>query len=113
MQRYFIKLSYDGTNYHGWQSQDNACTVQSEIENALSTLLTSKINITGAGRTDTGVHAREYYAHFDFEKFLNNDELNDLTYRLNSIFPSDMISFIFSIISELCSIEKGVSSLLV
>ena len=70
MPRYFIKLSFDGTCYHGWQAQENANTVQSEIEKALSVLLSSKIEITGAGRTDAGVHAREYYAHFDIESLI-------------------------------------------
>lgn len=63
--RYFLRLSYDGSPYHGWQSQPNAVSVQSELERALSTLLRSPVAITGAGRTDTGVHARRMYAHFD------------------------------------------------
>ena len=56
--RYFIKLAYNGTNYHGWQSQPNASSVQETLEKALSLLLKSKIEIVGAGRTDTGVHAK-------------------------------------------------------
>ena len=67
-KRFFIHLSFKGTNYHGWQSQDNAITVQSELEKALSAILSEKIEVTGAGRTDTGVHAREYYAHFDLQE---------------------------------------------
>ena len=63
--RYFIQFSYNGTNYHGWQIQQNSNTVQAEINKALSTLLQEEILVTGAGRTDTGVHAKQLYAHFD------------------------------------------------
>lgn len=65
--RYFLKLAYNGAPFHGWQSQPNAISVQATIENALSTILRKKIPIVGAGRTDTGVHARVMYAHFDIE----------------------------------------------
>lgn len=64
-QRYFIELAYDGTNYHGWQVQQNAVSVQELLNKALSTLLRLPIETTGCGRTDTGVHATEYFAHFD------------------------------------------------
>lgn len=77
--RYFLRLSYNGKNYHGWQSQPNAVSVQQEIEEALSVVTRLPISITGAGRTDAGVHAREMYAHFDIpspieekSKFLNS-----------------------------------------
>lgn len=63
--RYFLRLSYNGENFHGWQSQPNAIGVQSVIEEALSTVTRFPISIVGAGRTDAGVHAREMYAHFD------------------------------------------------
>ncbi len=63
--RYFIRLSYNGAAYHGWQSQPNAVSVQQKIEGALSTVLRIPVTIVGAGRTDAGVHAREMYAHFD------------------------------------------------
>jgi tRNA pseudouridine38-40 synthase len=63
-QRYFIELAYDGNNYHGWQAQPNAITVQEVLETALSTLLRQPIETIGCGRTDTGVHAKEYFAHF-------------------------------------------------
>ena len=65
--RFFIELSYKGTNYHGWQIQPNANSVQAEINNALSTLLNTKIEVMGAGRTDAGVHAKQMFAHFDTE----------------------------------------------
>jgi len=64
-QRYFIELAYDGTNYHGWQLQPNAVTVQELLNKGLSTLLRQPIETTGCGRTDTGVHAKEFFAHFD------------------------------------------------
>lgn len=67
MSRYFITFSYDGTNYHGWQIQPNANTVQQELQRALSILLRKEIEVVGAGRTDTGVHARKMAAHFDWE----------------------------------------------
>ncbi|RFZ83377.1 tRNA pseudouridine(38-40) synthase TruA [Mucilaginibacter terrenus] len=63
-QRYFIELAYDGTKYHGWQIQPNAVTVQELLNKALSTLLRQPIETTGCGRTDTGVHARKFFAHF-------------------------------------------------
>jgi tRNA pseudouridine38-40 synthase len=88
MVRYFIKLAYDGTKYHGWQIQENANTVQAELEQKISIMLGKSINVVGCGRTDTGVHAREYFAHFDIEK-LPFDE-NDLTYKLNRFLPSDI-----------------------
>jgi tRNA pseudouridine38-40 synthase len=66
-QRYFIELAYDGTNYHGWQIQQNAVSVQEELNKALTTILRQSVETTGCGRTDTGVHAREFFAHFDVE----------------------------------------------
>ena len=67
-QRYFIELAYDGTRYHGWQSQPNAVGVQQLVDKALSTVFRTQIETTGAGRTDTGVHARQLFAHFDVEE---------------------------------------------
>ena len=80
--RYFIKLAYKGTKYHGWQIQPNANTVQHEVNQSLSTLLGVEIQCTGCGRTDTGVHASEFYAHFDLEKTIENTQKT--TYKLNS-----------------------------
>jgi tRNA pseudouridine38-40 synthase len=65
MQRYFIRFSYDGTNYHGWQFQPNAVSVQEVMTNVLQKLFGPDTSITAAGRTDTGVHAKTMYAHFD------------------------------------------------
>jgi tRNA pseudouridine38-40 synthase len=64
-QRYFLRLSFKGTNYHGWQLQENAETIQGILENVISLKLSESISLTGAGRTDTGVHASNYYAHFE------------------------------------------------
>lgn len=63
--RYFMRLSYNGEGFHGWQSQPNAVSVQQTLEEALSTICRLPVSLTGAGRTDAGVHAREMYAHFD------------------------------------------------
>lgn len=87
--RYFIQLSYKGTNYHGWQIQPNAISVQEILTKAFSTLLKEDIEITGAGRTDTGVHALNYIAHFDSQ---NNQLHSDLKflYKINSFLPKDI-----------------------
>lgn len=85
--RYFFEISYDGTNYHGWQKQPNSNTIQETIENCLSTIAKQKIDIVGAGRTDSGVHAREMIAHFDFN---DNVDLIKLSHQLNSFLPNDI-----------------------
>lgn len=85
--RYFVAFSYFGQAYHGWQRQPNASTVQQILEESLSTLLKSPINLVGAGRTDAGVHATNMYAHFDFQEI---NSLTDLTYRLNAFLPEDI-----------------------
>ena len=88
--RYFIKLAYKGTNYHGWQYQPNATSVQENLNKALQVILNSEINIMGAGRTDTGVHAKEMYAHFDFETPIN---IQTLIHKLNSFLPKDIVIY--------------------
>lgn len=82
-----MNLEFDGTNYHGWQQQPNAITVQEVLDNALTTLLGTDISVTGAGRTDAGVHATEMVAHFDYADVINEDTLR---YKLNSYLPSDI-----------------------
>ena len=72
--RYFLELSYFGKQYHGWQTQPNAISVQETVEQALKTILRQPIAIVGAGRTDAGVHASQIFAHFDIEKPLNEEE---------------------------------------
>jgi len=88
MQRYFIQLSYDGTNYHGWQIQPNGITVQEVLEKVLSTLAREEISVTGAGRTDTGVHASFFVAHFDSGK--ENLDAQKTIYSLNCMLPFDI-----------------------
>jgi tRNA pseudouridine38-40 synthase len=90
--RYFIKISYNGKDYNGWQIQGNTPTVQKELNSALSIILKSDIHTTGAGRTDTGVHASEFYAHFDLphpNPLLKTGEGN-LIYKINGILPPDI-----------------------
>lgn len=86
--RYFIYLSYNGKNYCGWQIQPNGITVQEEIEKALSTILRHPVSITGAGRTDTGVHAALMVAHFDIENPLM--DIAQLGEKLNRLLPRDI-----------------------
>lgn len=86
--RYFITLSYDGAAYCGWQRQPDAPTVQQTLEQALSTLLREPIEVVGAGRTDTGVNAAYYVAHFDCEKGI--EDCAKLVYKLNLILPHDV-----------------------
>lgn len=88
-KRYFLKLSYDGTNYHGWQRQPNSHSVQEEIEAALRKLLRQERVVTvGCGRTDTGVHAREFYMHFNAENPDMNKE--EILFKLNMMLPHDI-----------------------
>lgn len=86
--RYFAELSYKGTSYCGWQRQPNARSVEQTIEEALTTLLREEIDIVGAGRTDTGVHAAFYVAHFDTSRPIDKPE--DFVYHLNSLLPEDV-----------------------
>ena len=86
--RYFITLSYDGAAYCGWQRQPDAPTVQQTLEQALSTLLREPIEVVGAGRTDTGVNASYYVAHFDCQKGV--EDCAKLVYKLNLILPHDV-----------------------
>ena len=88
MSRYFVTLSYDGTRYHGWQIQPNGDSVQARLQEALSTLLRATVGVTGAGRTDTGVHARMMVAHFDWEG--EALDCQQLAYKLNRLLPYDI-----------------------
>lgn len=93
--RYFIELSYNGSAYHGWQNQPKEISVQEVIENALSLLLKETVSIMGAGRTDTGVHAQQMFAHFDIDFEF---DMTDLVYKLNSFLPKDIaIQTIFKV----------------
>lgn len=90
-QRYFIELAYKGTHFHGWQFQPNAVSVQECLDKALSTITREQISVTGAGRTDTGVHASYFVAHFDSEK--SNLDHPDFAHKLNSFLNKDIAIF--------------------
>ena len=85
--RYFVTFSYDGSRYHGWQIQPNGDSVQAQLQRALSLLLRSEIAVTGAGRTDAGVHARMMVAHFDYAADI---DCMQLAYKLNKLLPWDI-----------------------
>lgn len=87
-KRYFIFFSYNGTNYHGWQNQCNACSVQSVLEEKMSLLFRTPIELTAAGRTDAGVHALLMVAHFDAINIPFT--LPQLIFKLNQMLPSDI-----------------------
>ncbi len=95
--RYFIELAYKGTNFHGWQIQPDAISVQEVLEKALSTKLQEGISVTGAGRTDTGVHASFFVAHFDTQKEFDSIKL---IYGLNNLVGKDIS------VSKLYPVEK-------
>ncbi len=88
--RYFIELAYKGTNYHGWQVQPNAITVQELIHKAFSTIFRCEIEAVGAGRTDSGVHAEQQFAHMDLENEFNVEET---IYKVNAILPDDVVIY--------------------
>jgi tRNA pseudouridine38-40 synthase len=85
--RYFIEFAYKGTKYHGWQMQPNAISVQEILTAALALILNTPINLVGAGRTDTGVHAKQMFAHFDYEHIIDNQYI---IYKLNAYLPKDI-----------------------
>ncbi|MTG98127.1 tRNA pseudouridine(38-40) synthase TruA [Myroides sp. BIT-d1] len=88
--RYFLEFSYNGTHYHGWQLQPNAKTVQETLTRAISTLLRTPIELIGAGRTDAGVHAKQMFAHFDYEADFDK---NSLIQKMNSFLPEDIVVY--------------------
>jgi len=97
--RYFIECSYRGTNYSGWQIQENAISIQSEIENTLRTLLKYKIAITGSSRTDAGVHAVQQMAHFEMKVEIS--DCDNLVYRMNKLLPFDIsVQKIFNVADD-------------
>ena len=85
--RYFIEIAYSGKKYFGWQRQPEQISVQQVLEETLSTFLRKELKLTGAGRTDTGVHAKQLFAHFDFDEIENKDEF---LFRMNSFLPKDI-----------------------
>lgn len=93
--RYFIELSYNGKNYHGWQMQPDAISIQEKLNEALSKVWQETIEVVGAGRTDTGVHAKQMFAHFDAQSQVKEE----IVYKLNSILPNDIV------VSKLVEVE--------
>ena len=89
MPRYFIEVCYKGTNYSGFQIQQNANSIQSEVEKALKIFFKKKIELTGSSRTDAGVHALQNFFHFGIDKRLNFE--NDFQYNLNALLPRDIV----------------------
>ncbi len=87
--RYFIEISYLGTNYHGWQSQPNAITIQEISENCLSKILDTPIKLVAAGRTDKGVHANQMFAHFDIKTKIS--EKDTFIHNANSFLPNEIV----------------------
>jgi len=99
MPRFFLRLSYKGTAYAGWQIQENAVSAQEKLNHALAILLKSEIATTGCGRTDTGVHARQFYVHFDFETVIEDG--TKFCNQLNGILPNDIhIQELISVANE-------------
>lgn len=90
--KYFIEFSYKGTNYHGWQTQPKQISVQEILTKTLSILFKKNIELIGAGRTDSGVHAKQMYAHFEIEKEL---DLVKIIPKINSFLPKDISVFNF------------------
>lgn len=91
VQRYFVELAFKGSRYYGWQVQPNHPSVQEVLEKTFSVFLRQPVAITGAGRTDTGVHASYYVAHFDAENIPHSPA--DLVYKLNRFLPPDIVLF--------------------
>lgn len=91
--RYFLRFAYDGTAFHGSQRQPNGVTVQETMEQALALIFREEVQLTFAGRTDAGVHAREMYAHFDIGDEAMKKERERLVFRLNGILPDSIAIF--------------------
>jgi len=98
MPRYFLEMRYDGTAYHGWQVQQNSKTIQAEINTALGKMLNEDVTTTGAGRTDTGVHAEQLFCHFDCSNEIA--DIDKILFGLNSILPNDIS------VTGICSVNK-------
>ncbi|MGV6861928.1 MAG: tRNA pseudouridine(38-40) synthase TruA [Putridiphycobacter sp.] len=98
LHRYFIQLSYKGTDFHGWQIQPNGNTVQAELNRALTQLNSNQpINVVGCGRTDTGVHASKFFAHFDFSMPI---DLDHFKFKLNNMLPKSIAIQNISLVNE-------------
>ncbi|TAK37279.1 MAG: tRNA pseudouridine(38-40) synthase TruA [Saprospiraceae bacterium] len=98
--RYFSELAYQGTNYSGWQKQPNTPSIQATIEDAFSTILNTQVEVVGCGRTDAGVHASQYFLHFDFE----GNFPPGLVKRVNRFLPPDIA------INRIFEVEAGTNA---
>lgn len=87
MHRYFIEIAYNGKNYHGWQVQPNAVTIQEILMEKLSLMLREEVYVIGSGRTDTGVHCKQQFAHFDLSQEIDTSQIK---VKLNSFLPNDI-----------------------
>ncbi|GLR15630.1 tRNA pseudouridine(38-40) synthase TruA [Portibacter lacus] len=101
MIRYFFEISFNGSNYSGWQRQKTAPSVQQTIEDAFATILQRKVIIHGCGRTDAGVHASQYFFHVDLEIDPTN-----LTFKMNRMLPRDIAMLGFTAVSEKANAQK-------
>jgi tRNA pseudouridine38-40 synthase len=100
--RYFTEVSYKGTNFHGWQKQPNAATIQEELEKAFEIILRQSVEIVGSSRTDAGVHAEQQFAHFDWETEIA--DLDRIIHGLNSVLPQDIS------VKQLIPVKEGTHS---
>jgi len=91
--RYFLHLAYNGRNYYGWQIQKKENTVQAEVNKAVSAIFKEEINVVGCGRTDTGVHSRNFYAHFGLPYQIHKIEKDKSIKSLNGFLPNDIVIF--------------------
>jgi tRNA pseudouridine38-40 synthase len=99
MPRYFAEIAYNGKNYHGWQLQENAVSVQAKLNEALKIYLREDIETMGCGRTDTGVNAKQFFAHFNTENPILDFKL--FVYKLNKLLPSDIVIYnLFEVTNE-------------
>ena len=89
--RFFASISYNGSGLSGWQIQDNAPSVQDEIQKAASAVLGEKISVVGAGRTDAGVHASDFTAHFDSDSLCLLEDPAHVIYKINAILPKNIV----------------------
>jgi len=100
--RYFVQLAFNGTPFVGWQIQPNGDSIQSILQHAMSLLFKEQIELTGCGRTDAGVHAKNFYAHFDIDTEISQPNLDNLANKLNSFLPKEIVIYsIFQVSNEL------------
>lgn len=100
--RYFVKLAYNGTPFCGWQIQPNGLSVQEVLQRCFTLILRQPIDLTGCGRTDAGVHAKLFFAHFDTESCYTQDELTQIVYKVNKFLPREIVVYdVFSVTDTL------------